>query len=101
MIESNPLPAGIIVTAQRLYLPAFCLRAYAADAVGWGQRFHWAATAQLIDDESLEVMGVCKPVDRVLSEAIKAAAAELGVYRVGRRKVTNDGREWINWHRTQ
>lgn len=101
MIVSPASGRPVIVTAQRLYLPAFCLRAYEAEAAGWGQRYFWAATAQLIDDESLEVMGVCNPIDRDLRDAIKATAAEIGCYRVGRRKVNPNGREFFNWHRTK
>ncbi len=83
---------------QRIREPAFCLRVW-PDSMGWGDPYVWAATARLLDDDSLEVMGVTQPPTGEEMRAILDAAALLGCYRVGSLKIKPD-RQWMRWHRT-
>ncbi len=82
---------------QRIYEPAYCLRVW-PDGMGYGDPYMWAATARLIDDDSMEVMGVTQPPTGEMMDAIKAAAALHGCLRVGSQKIKPDRQFW-RWHR--
>jgi hypothetical protein len=85
---------------QRIYEPAFCLRLWHDPSHGYGDPYQWAATARLIDDDSLEIMGVTQPPTREMMRAILRAAADLGYLRVGTRRIKPD-RTFMRWHPTR
>ncbi len=84
---------------------AACLRVWSkADSV-YGDRYDWSATCRWIDSETMEVIGVDKPVTRAMCHAIRDEAWKLGVKKVGftrirngsKRRfwiVTTDGKDW-------
>lgn len=84
---------------QRIYEPAFCLRLWHDSAHGYGDPYQWAATARLIDDDSLEVMGVTLAPTGDELRAILAAAAAIDALRVGATRHKHD-RTFTRWHRT-
>jgi len=83
---------------QRIYEPAFCLRVWPGE-LGYGDPYVWAATARLIDDDSMEIMGVTTPPSGDEMRAILDAAAALDVLRVGTQRIKPD-RTFMRFHRT-
>lgn len=83
---------------ERIREPAYCLRVWPGN-LGYGDPYVWAATARLIDDDSMEVMGVTVPPTGDEMRAILDAAARLGCYRVGSFKIKPD-RRFMRWHPT-
>lgn len=83
---------------ERIRQPAYCLRVWPGE-LGYGDPYVWAATARLIDDDSMEVMGVTSPPSIEMMDAIRAEAALHGAVRVGSRKIKPDRQFW-RWHDT-
>ncbi len=84
---------------ERIRQPAFCLRVWHDPRHGYGDPYQWAATARLIDDDSMEVMGVIQLPTLEEMQAIKVAAAEMDVLQVGACRIKHD-RTFMRWHRT-
>ena len=78
---------------------AACVRVWSSSDSGYGDPYDWSATCRWIDRETMEVIGVDKPVTKSMCHAIRDAAAKLGVRAIGFTRI-RDGKKRKFWFTT-
>ncbi len=76
---------------------AACLRVWSKPGSVYGDPYDWSATCRWIDSETMEVIGVDKPVTKAMCHAIRDEAWKLGVKKVGFTRIRNGSKRrfWI------
>ena len=78
---------------------AACLRIWIGNGGQVGDPYDWSATGRWIDRETMEVIGVDKPVTKAMCVAIRDAAAKLGVRTIGFTRI-REGKKRKFWFTT-
>lgn len=58
------------------------VRVWTQEGAKYGDPYDWAATIRWIDKETIEVLGVVKPVTKAMWEALTEAFAEMGIKKM-------------------
>lgn len=83
---------------QRFSEPGGIIRGWVDPSHGYGDPYQLSATLRWLDPVSVEIMGLCEPLDPAMARAIKDACRAEEIRRILSLRI-KDGRETKSWLR--